>query len=201
MLFLFCLKKKQLTKEELIEQHNKHIKLFIAIDNNSLKDVRLCLQDGADPNIPILNSPINTTLLQYAIHKLKELEYANQEDPDLRIVKLLLLEGASPIQQDQLKRDAFFYASPIYETRGIAAERAAKTSSTLTLLLSQKHPQITTKNVKKISKILTRDPNSKLNKLCNDALKHIVSFLFTDPEKTKVFLRQLDKRTKLRKNI
>lgn len=192
MLQLLFSKKKQLTEVELVEQDKKHVKLFIAIERNSLREVRECLQNGADPNRAVLNSPIGTTLLQQAIHRLKELEFANPKDADIRIVELLLSEGASAQLLDQLKRDAFFYASPTYETIGIDPERVNKTSATLNSLLIKKYPQITEKNVKEISKILTGTQNSSLNKLCTDTLKNVVSFLFVEPAKTAVFLKQLE---------
>lgn len=191
MLNLLFSKKKRLSEVDLIEQDKKHVKLFMAIERNSLQDVRQCLQDGADPNRAVLNSTIGTTLLQQAIQVVKRIDYSNRKDADVRIVELLLSEGASAQLLDKLKRDAFFYASPTYETVGLDVERANKTSATLNSLLIKKYPQITEKNIKEISKILTKTKNSSLNKLCPDTLKNVVSFLFVEPEKTNVFLKQL----------
>lgn len=191
MLKLLFFKKPHLTQAEIEEQFKQHVYLFGAINRNSIPKAIKCLQNGANPNKAVLNSIQGTTLLQHAIHVLKDREYANSADPDCRIIELLLSEGASAKLLDKNKRDAFFYASPSYETQGIDPKRAQTTSEKLNVLLRKKYPQITEKNIKKISKILTNTTNSSLNKLCPEVLKNIVSFLFTDPDKTKVFLNQL----------
>jgi len=195
---LFFSKKQLPTKEQIAIQEQKQTNLTKAIKNSSIKEVILCLQNGADPNGKISDSYIGTTVLQYAI-SITELSYDSWND-GLKILKLLLSEGASPLHQNLLERNALYYTRmPAYSYSIRNKVYALKLHETINNLLLQKYPQITKKNIKKISTILTDMKHSSLKKLCNDELQLIVSFLFTDQEKTKIFLQQMYKRHKYKR--